>query len=136
MIQLQRESLLVAVADDRAHDQAIARSGKTVTAADVMKAISDLDFGPADNLLPVLEQELAGELYSGSSPYPLIQMLSVLRPAYRNLQQSAKAAKAKPPGPGRGRGPRKSNVAESDREQIDNADEDRADEGEEDEEGE
>ncbi|EAL17541.1 hypothetical protein CNBM1070 [Cryptococcus deneoformans B-3501A] len=69
-----------------AHDQAIARSGRTVTAADVIKAIIEMDFGPADALVPIMEQELA---------------------AFRNIQQRAKAAK-KPPGPGRGRGPRKS----------------------------
>lgn len=43
-----------------AHDQAINRSGKTVTPADVLKAISELDFGPADQLIPLLERELAG----------------------------------------------------------------------------
>ena len=43
------------------HDQALGRSGKTVTAADVLKAIQDMDMGPADQLIPVLEQELAGE---------------------------------------------------------------------------
>lgn len=44
----------------RAHDQAIARSGRTVTAADVIKAITEMDFGPADALVPIMEQELAG----------------------------------------------------------------------------
>jgi len=44
-----------------AHDQALARSGKSITAGDVLKAITDLDFGPADELVPLLEQELAGE---------------------------------------------------------------------------
>jgi len=45
---------------DRAHDQAAARSGKSVTASDVIKAIIELDFGPAQNLVPLLETELAG----------------------------------------------------------------------------
>lgn len=45
----------------RAHDQATARSGKSITAADVLKAINEMDFGPADALIPLLEQELAGE---------------------------------------------------------------------------
>jgi DNA polymerase epsilon subunit 3 len=43
-----------------AHDQALARSGKSITASDVMKAITEMDFGPADNLVPLLEVELAG----------------------------------------------------------------------------
>lgn len=43
-----------------AHDQAHNRSGKTVTPADVLKAISELDFGPADQLIPLLERELSG----------------------------------------------------------------------------
>ena len=47
--------------DCSAHDQAIARSGKSITASDVIKAIMELDFGPADNLVPLLEHELAGE---------------------------------------------------------------------------
>lgn len=47
-----------------AHDQAVARSGKMTTAADVLKAIQEMDMGPADNLLPILEQELAGEFSS------------------------------------------------------------------------
>jgi len=42
-----------------AHDQALARSGKSITASDVIKAISEMDFGPADNLIPLLEIELA-----------------------------------------------------------------------------
>lgn len=44
-----------------AHDQALARSGKSITASDVLKAITEMDFGPADELLPLLEMELAGE---------------------------------------------------------------------------
>lgn len=43
-----------------AHDQALERSGRSITAGDVIKAITELDFGPADNLVPILEQELAG----------------------------------------------------------------------------
>lgn len=43
----------------RAHDQALARSGKSITASDVIKAITEMDFGPADNLIPLLEIELA-----------------------------------------------------------------------------
>nr|ODN87518.1 hypothetical protein L203_03295 [Cryptococcus depauperatus CBS 7841]ODN96686.1 hypothetical protein L204_03395 [Cryptococcus depauperatus CBS 7855] len=93
-----------------AHDQATARSGKTVTAADVIKAITEMDFGPADVLVPIMEQELA---------------------AYRSIQAKVKANK-KPPGPGRGRGPRKSKNRpaeagegeEDDREGIEGADED------------
>lgn len=65
-----------------AHDQATARSGKQITAGDVIKAITDLDFGPADALVPLLEQELA---------------------AFRANVAASKAAKVKPPGPGRGR---------------------------------
>ena len=44
-----------------AHDQALARSGKSITASDVLKAVTEMDFGPADELLPLLEAELAGE---------------------------------------------------------------------------
>lgn len=43
-----------------AHDQAYSRSGKIVTAHDVLKAIVDMDMGPADQLVPILEKELAG----------------------------------------------------------------------------
>ncbi|AAW46916.2 expressed protein [Cryptococcus deneoformans JEC21] len=83
---LRGSTLFISYLTAAAHDQAIARSGRTVTAADVIKAIIEMDFGPADALVPIMEQELA---------------------AFRNIQQRAKAAK-KPPGPGRGRGPRKS----------------------------
>ncbi|BEJ01907.1 hypothetical protein CcaverHIS631_0605890 [Cutaneotrichosporon cavernicola] len=58
-----------------AHDQAVSRSGKQITAGDVLKAIADLDFGPSDALLPLLEQELA---------------------SYRAIQAAAKARKAPP----------------------------------------
>ncbi|GFZ45492.1 hypothetical protein JCM24511_03218 [Saitozyma sp. JCM 24511] len=72
-----------------AHDQALARSGKSITASDVIKAITELDFGPSDNLVPLLEHELA---------------------AYRTHVQAVKAAKGKPAGPGRGKGRRSTNV--------------------------
>ncbi|GMK57532.1 hypothetical protein CspeluHIS016_0403660 [Cutaneotrichosporon spelunceum] len=58
-----------------AHDQAVSRSGKQITAGDVLKAIADLDFGPSDALIPLLEQELA---------------------SYRAIQVAAKARKAPP----------------------------------------
>ncbi|WVQ77113.1 hypothetical protein IAR50_006796 [Cryptococcus sp. DSM 104548] len=83
---LRGSTLFISYLTAAAHDQATSRSGKTVTAADVIKAITEMDFGPADALVPIMEQELA---------------------AYRNQQARAKANK-KPPGPGRGRGPRKS----------------------------
>lgn len=51
-----------------AHDQAHARSGRQITAADVLKAIAELDFGPADNLIPQLEIELAGKSGLASGP--------------------------------------------------------------------
>ncbi|XAO27128.1 hypothetical protein I312_105970 [Cryptococcus bacillisporus CA1280] len=86
---LRGSTLFISYLTAAAHDQAIARSGRTVTAADVIKAITEMDFGPADALVPIMEQELA---------------------AFRNIQQRAKAAK-KPSGPGRGRGPRKSAVS-------------------------
>ena len=69
--QLQRMLTLwlCTEADPRsAHDQALARSGKSITASDVLKAITEMDFGPADELLPLLEMELAGgsiTLWSG-----------------------------------------------------------------------
>ncbi|WVF70257.1 hypothetical protein IAT40_005046 [Kwoniella sp. CBS 6097] len=70
-----------------AHDQAVDRAGRTITASDVLKAITELDFGPADALIPLLEQELA---------------------SYRNEIQKAKLAKkalsGAAPGPGKGRG--------------------------------
>jgi len=43
---------------------ALDRSGRSITAGDVIKAITEMDFGPADHLVPILEQELAGELGS------------------------------------------------------------------------
>ncbi|WRT64365.1 uncharacterized protein IL334_001297 [Kwoniella shivajii] len=60
----------------------VARSGKTITASDVIKAITDLDFGPADALVPLLEQELQ---------------------SYRNIVAAAKLAK-KGPAPAKGKG--------------------------------
>jgi DNA polymerase epsilon subunit 3 len=57
-----------------AHDQALDRSGRSITAGDVIKAVAEMDFGPADVLVPILEQELA---------------------AYRAQVAAAKAAKAK-----------------------------------------
>ncbi|KAK8866137.1 hypothetical protein IAR55_001288 [Kwoniella newhampshirensis] len=83
---LRGSTMFISYLTAAAHDQAIDRSGKTITASDVIKAITELDFGPADALVPLLEQELA---------------------AYRANVQRAKAAK-KPSGPGRGKGPRKS----------------------------
>ncbi|WVN89143.1 uncharacterized protein L203_104359 [Cryptococcus depauperatus CBS 7841] len=107
---LRGSTLFISYLTSAAHDQATARSGKTVTAADVIKAITEMDFGPADVLVPIMEQELA---------------------AYRSIQAKVKANK-KPPGPGRGRGPRKSKNRpaeagegeEDDREGIEGADED------------
>lgn len=96
---LRGSTLFISYLTAAAHDQAIARSGRTVTAADVIKAITEMDFGPADALVPIMEQELA---------------------AFRNIQQRAKAAK-KPPGPGRGRGARKSAASTRAGEDVDMA---------------
>ncbi|OXC81510.1 hypothetical protein J005_06360 [Cryptococcus neoformans] len=96
---LRGSTLFISYLTAAAHDQAIARSGRTVTAADVIKAIIEMDFGPADALVPIMEQELA---------------------AFRNIQQRAKAAK-KPPGPGRGRGARKSAASTRAGEDVDMA---------------
>lgn len=63
-----------------AHDQATSRSGKTVTAADVLKAVQELDLGPADHLIPILERELAGTL----------RVYARLMPAYRSLNAKKK----------------------------------------------
>ncbi|ORY29339.1 hypothetical protein BCR39DRAFT_174537 [Naematelia encephala] len=64
VLALQRSStLFISYLTAAAHDQALARSGKSITASDVLKAITELDFGPADVLIPQLEQELAGELF-------------------------------------------------------------------------
>jgi DNA polymerase epsilon subunit 3 len=60
--QLLRTLLVISQADCSAHDQALSRSGKSITASDIIKAIMEMDFGPADNLVPLLEQELAGGL--------------------------------------------------------------------------
>ncbi|OXG11198.1 hypothetical protein C366_06237 [Cryptococcus neoformans Tu401-1] len=96
---LRGSTLFISYLTAAAHDQAIARSGRTVTAADVIKAITEMDFGPADALVPIMEQELA---------------------AFRNIQQRAKAAK-KPSGPGRGRGARKSAASTRAGEDVDMA---------------
>ncbi|WVQ92369.1 hypothetical protein IAS59_006178 [Cryptococcus gattii] len=104
---LRGSTLFISYLTAAAHDQALARSGRTVTAADVIKAITEMDFGPADALVPIMEQELA---------------------AFRNIQQRAKAAK-KPPGPGRGRGPRKSAASTRADEDVDMVEEGDAGEG-------
>jgi len=62
-----------------------------------------MDFGPAENLVPVLEQELAGESCATENT------VHCLPSAFRANVLASKA-KAKPPGPGRGRA-RKSNAA-------------------------
>ncbi|RXK39769.1 hypothetical protein M231_02962 [Tremella mesenterica] len=88
---LRGSTLFISYLSAAAHDQALARSGKSITASDVIKAISEMDFGPADDLIPILEHELA---------------------AYRaNVQANKSAKKAVNPGPGGKRGPRKSNAA-------------------------
>ncbi|KAL0241971.1 hypothetical protein I308_106145 [Cryptococcus tetragattii IND107] len=104
---LRGSTLFISYLTAAAHDQALARSGRTVTAADVIKAITEMDFGPADALVPIMEQELA---------------------AFRNIQQRAKAAK-KPAGPGRGRGPRKSAASARADEDVDMVEEGDAGEG-------
>jgi DNA polymerase epsilon subunit 3 len=76
----------------------LSRSGKSITASDIIKAIIEMDFGPADNLVPLLEQELAGMWHRWSR----------LTIVYRSNTQASKT-KAKPTGPGRGK-PRKSNA--------------------------
>ncbi|WVW82545.1 hypothetical protein I302_104556 [Kwoniella bestiolae CBS 10118] len=101
-----------------AHDQALARSGKTITASDVIKAIQDLDFGPSDALVPLLEQELQ---------------------AYRNHIQAAKLAK-KSASAAKGKGPRKSSGAANEGDDVEMVDDEEGegendDEEEEDEEG-
>ena len=60
----------------RSHDQALARTGKSITASDVIKAITELDFGPADSLVPLLEIELAGKLPA------LVQAVSILKRSF------------------------------------------------------
>ncbi|WVR06067.1 hypothetical protein IAU60_003095 [Kwoniella sp. DSM 27419] len=107
---LRGSTLFINYLSAAAHDQALARSGKTITAGDVIKAVIDLDFGPADALFPVLEQELG---------------------AYRRIMTKAKLAK-KPAGPGKGRGPRKSTgtvQAEGDVDMGEEGEEDDAEEG-------
>ncbi|WVQ97646.1 hypothetical protein IAU59_004760 [Kwoniella sp. CBS 9459] len=91
-----------------AHDQAVDRSGRTITAADVLKAITELDFGPADALIPLLEQELA---------------------TYRDNIQKAKLAKkalsgaASGPGKGRGRKSGASAITDQDVTMVEGEDE-------------
>jgi DNA polymerase epsilon subunit 3 len=82
----------------------LARSGKSITASDVIKAITELDFGPSDNLVPLLEHELAGKCCSTTFRAALDSL------AYRTHVQAVKAAKGKPAGPGRGKGRRSTNV--------------------------
>jgi DNA polymerase epsilon subunit 3 len=77
-----REAWLMTAA--AAHDQALSRSGKGVTPADVLKAIAELDFGPADALIPLLERELSGRFTARVS----------LTTAYRTLNQSKKSRKS------------------------------------------
>lgn len=75
-----------------------------------------MDFGPADALVPIMEQELAG------MP-PVFLYGTVTKDhglAFRNIQQRAKAAK-KPSGPGRGRGARKSAASTRAGEDVDMA---------------
>lgn len=80
----------------------------------MIKAITDLDFGPADNLVPLLEHELAGEHRFSRSAVGLCGSAgrgeAADLAAYRNLAQAAKLSKSKAAGPGRGK-KRKSNVA-------------------------
>ncbi|EKC98053.1 hypothetical protein A1Q2_07599 [Trichosporon asahii var. asahii CBS 8904] len=57
---LRSSTLFINFLSAHAHDQALERSGKSITAGDVLKAVTELDFGPADALVPILEQELAG----------------------------------------------------------------------------
>lgn len=74
------------VAADRqaahAHDQALERSGKSITAGDVLKAVTELDFGPADALVPILEQELAGTFVAGLFPLHVHRHLALCPGAY------------------------------------------------------
>ncbi|WWC58807.1 uncharacterized protein I303_101351 [Kwoniella dejecticola CBS 10117] len=115
---LRGSTLFINYLTSAAHDQAIARSGKTITASDVIKAITELDFGPSDALVPLLEQELQ---------------------AYRNQIQAAKLAKKAAAGVSKskaaGAGPRKSTgtVNDGDVDMVD--DEDDEAEAEEDDEG-
>ncbi|WOO76696.1 DNA polymerase epsilon subunit 3 [Vanrija pseudolonga] len=111
---MRSSTLFISYLTATAHDQALSRSGKSVTASDVLKAITELDFGPADALVPLLEQELQ---------------------AYRQNLAATKAAKAKPPGPGRGKGRRKS-AADGEGDVSMAGDGDEGDDGEEGEEGE
>ncbi|KAL1413008.1 hypothetical protein Q8F55_000757 [Vanrija albida] len=118
---MRSSTLFISYLTAAAHDQALSRSGKSITAADVLKAIIELDFGPADALVPLLENELQ---------------------AYRQQLIAAKAAKAKPAGPGRGKGRRKSGAegdvsmtGEGEEEGEEEGDEGEEEEGDEEEEG-
>ena len=44
-----------------AHDVATARGAKSVTANDIMNAIDVIEFGPPQDLRPIMEKELAGK---------------------------------------------------------------------------
>ncbi|WWC86459.1 uncharacterized protein L201_001336 [Kwoniella dendrophila CBS 6074] len=121
---LRGSTLFINYLSSAAHDVALDRSGRTITAADVIKAITELDFGPSDALVPLLEQELQ---------------------AYRNHVQAAKLAKksASASTGGRGKAGRKSTgtVNDGDVEMVDDDEEAEDNEngeegGEEDEEGE
>ncbi|WVQ61964.1 uncharacterized protein L199_000097 [Kwoniella botswanensis] len=103
---LRGSTLFINYLTSAAHDQAVSRSGKTITASDVIKAITELDFGPSDALVPLLEQELQ---------------------AYRNHIQAAKLAKKSAANANKNKGPRKSsgtvNDGEGDVEMVDDDEE-------------
>lgn len=88
-----------------------------------------MDFGPADALVPIMEQELAG-VSIHLKGWILNELMNpdAMFLAFRNIQQRAKAAK-KPPGPGRGRGPRKSAASTRADEDVDMVEEGDAGEG-------
>lgn len=44
-----------------AHEVALARGAKSVTGNDIMNAIDVIEFGPPQELKPILEKELAGK---------------------------------------------------------------------------
>lgn len=97
-----------------AHDQALARSGKSITAGDVIKAVAEMDFGPADVLIPLLEKELAGET---TLINPTICHAHADQSAYRANVLASKTNKARPNAAGRGRG-RKSQVQAEEEDSI------------------
>ncbi|WWC66192.1 uncharacterized protein I206_100093 [Kwoniella pini CBS 10737] len=111
---LRGSTLFINYLTSAAHDQAHARSGKTITASDVIKAITELDFGPSDALVPLLEQELQ---------------------AYRHQIQAAKLAKKSAASANKSKtGPRKSTGTVNDGD-IEMGDDDEAEDVEDDEEG-